>query len=363
MMKKEKTQRRSTSSWGSVERERELDEHFEEVKSPSVGSVDGREHVAGKEGKEENGQSPVARSEGEPAARGNVSSAKGGDTKGFHTDVSAVGLRDEGLGSSGLSVGSRCSEQHEPVEGRCNNSILPANESNAVAMNDESSCSDEREIKAVPDVKKKELQSQNNAQERISFDDVPELPLPLTTSPARPEPVLDSALPWSGGNLSDRSHESSISSRGQDGSIPTETASTLDSLVSLVVHSWEHDFFSESASEQREGVTPKKASDKPLAAANTPTQPNETHLPHVNEATDSSGVQCSSPVPNAEESYQASVSADNVDEQLNGMTEFEQHNEDDAEDSEVPGEEDDQIVQMLLERIALLEEALRQTDS
>ncbi|KAG6960819.1 hypothetical protein JG687_00008025, partial [Phytophthora cactorum] len=50
-------------------------------------------------------------------------------------------------------------------------------------------------------------------------------------------------------NVSGRSQDSSSSDRREE-LIPTETTKTLDNLVSLVVHSWENDFFSTSESKE-----------------------------------------------------------------------------------------------------------------
>ncbi|KAE9037406.1 hypothetical protein PR001_g8385 [Phytophthora rubi] len=357
----------SISSWGSTEREREFEE---ETKSSSVASAGG----ASGSGVEE---SPVGRSEVRlDGSCGKVmSSAEEGDAKSFHTGISSLDLTDKGLRSSGSSVGSHFSQEHEPVERRCE----PADDSGAIALNDHAPAprSDELSFSENCETKEEKRQSQAKAQEVSLSDQVPELPLLQTASPARPELALDPGSPSSGGNLSGRSHDSSASSRGQSKLIPTETTKTLDSLVSLVVHSWEHDIFSDPSSEllgtvaidgkhEDDIASVKMPNDKPLSAASTPTQPGENQSDHPqgsSEATDpNTSIQGSLTVASADEISQATVSAEIVKVQLDGVTQLEL-DDDDEGDCEVPGEEDDQIVQMLLERIALLEEALRQIDS
>ncbi|KAE9130371.1 hypothetical protein PF010_g3871 [Phytophthora fragariae] len=357
----------STLSWGSTEREREFEE---ETKSSSVASAGGASGCGVDE-------SPVGRSEGglDGSCGRAMSSAEGGDAKSFHTGISSLDLADKGLRSSGLSVGSSFSQEHEPVEGRCE----PADDSGAISINDHAPTprSDELSFSENCETKEERTQSQAKAQELSLSDQVPELPLLQTASPARPESALDPGSPSTGENLSGRSHDSSASSRGQGKLIPTETTKTLDSLVSLVVHSWEHDIFSDPSSEllgtaavdgkhEDDIASVKMPNDKPLSVASTPTQPSENQSDHPqgsSEATDpNASIQDSSTVASADEIYQATSSLDNVKVQSDGVTQLEL-DDDDEGDCEVPGEEDDQIVQMLLERIALLEEALRQMDS
>ncbi|KAE9049083.1 hypothetical protein PR002_g95 [Phytophthora rubi] len=283
-----------------------------------------------------------------------MSSAERGDAKSLHTGISSLDLR----------VGSRFSQEHEPVGERCE----PADDSGAIALNDHAPAphSDELSFSENCETKEEKRQSQAKAQELSLSDQVPDLPLLQTASAARPESALDPGSPSSGDNLSGRSHDSSASSRGQDKLISTETTKTLGSLVSLVVHSWEHDIFSDPSSEllgtaavdgkhEDDIASVKMPIDKPLSAASTPTQSRETHSYHPQGSSESTylnaSIQGSSTVASAEETSQATSSVDIVKVQLDGVTQLEL-DDDDEEDCEVPGEEDDQIVQMLLERIA-----------
>ncbi|KAF1791824.1 Peptidase S1, PA clan [Phytophthora cactorum] len=142
-------------------------------------------------------------------------------------------------------------------------------------------------------------------------------------------------------NVSGRSQDSSSSDRREE-LIPTETTKTLDNLVSLVVHSWENDFFSTSESKEvdptddtREQVTESREGSNCIED----TPPNVKHPPTPQKMV---------PTQNIYLLKEKSTQPDQDDEE--------------KEDDEVPGEEDDQIVQMLLGRISLLEEALRQID-
>lgn len=195
---------------------------------------------------EEDWQSPVVRSEETlNVSRESVSSAEGGDAKSFQTGVSSLDFTDKGLRSSGSSVGSHVSRGHEPEpdQERCNDTAVPAEYSDTGAVNDQAMAHHSDELSFSDKCAAKEEQSRPfQPQEHCSTDQVPELPLLQTASPARPEPALDLKSPSSHASLPGLSHDSSASTRGQDKHIPAETAKTLDSLVSLVVHSWEHDF-------------------------------------------------------------------------------------------------------------------------
>ncbi|KAE9075887.1 hypothetical protein PF006_g28242 [Phytophthora fragariae] len=273
----------------------------------------------------------------------------GGDQVVVRHYNSAGGASGSGVEESPVGRSEGRLDEHEPVGERCE----PADDSGAIALNDHAPAphSDELSLSGNCETKEEKRQSQANAQELSLSDQVPDLPLLQTASAARPEQL------WTQGRV-------------------TICLGVL-SLVSLVVHSWEHDIFSDPSSEllgtaavdgkhEDDIASVKMPIDKPLSAASTPTQPRETHSYHPQGSSESTylnaSIQGSSTVASAEETSQATSSVDIVKVQLDGVTQLEL-DDDDKEDCEVPGEEDDQIVQMLLERIALLEEALRQIDS
>ncbi|GMF51480.1 unnamed protein product [Phytophthora fragariaefolia] len=362
---------RSTSSWESLKQEWEFDDSSEEMKLSSGDSAAKAREPGIMEVKEEDQQSSVVRNERElsvncdsisPAEKGDASAADrdmkvSGLPAGSHTSPTVKTVTTDGAGPA-KRVSGGITTNHRPM--------TPRSEESRFASNFDSKTAHEQHMK--------ELQSEKKTEDS-STGQVPNAPLLLSISPSRPEPALVAALPSSNDSLGGSSDDLCAASPGHDQSIPTETAKTLDSLVSLVVQSWEHDFFSGPSSEQQNEATvtykqedtaasKTMASGKPISDVVTLAQSNEDHLAHSkvkSEATNSSvSVQYSSTVSSAE-AAPTPASADINSAQPEEITLL-QRGDDDNEDSEVPGEKEDQIVQMLLERIVLLEEALRQVD-
>lgn len=374
---------RSDLSWGSLERERGYDDkRVEEVasSSSSVDAKDGRVQVSAVEGKEK--EDLVVESEEEMAVRrGSGSSAGGIDTsQSVHDGLASTDFIATELRSSGSSGGLHCAQGSEPREESNDALTAPMRESFEDVPSTTPSPLHTSESNVAVEEKEEESQSQYKSQEHDAADRVSELPLLPTASPARPEPTLELSSPSSNGNLSGHSHGLRSSSHRNEELVPGQTTKTLDSLVSLVVHSWENDFFSESGSEQKEtgridnkpehdagAIQDSNDAGDTYSATNAPKSPNVS-LPTTSENSGESKESVSNvqdlmtTVPSTKELSQATVPAETISTSSEEIALLEQESEE-KEDSEVPGEEDDQIAQMLLERIALLEEALHQIDS
>ncbi|RLN32750.1 hypothetical protein BBJ28_00021589 [Nothophytophthora sp. Chile5] len=168
-----------------------------------------------------------------------------------------------------------------------------------------------------------------------------------------------------------RSQLSTSSLRSRDGRVLGETTATLDNLVSLVVHSW--------------GDSPEKELEKreqEQKGSKLQLEYGATAGDDIGDAIERSAVVGATNGVNEEDSS----ARDSVESALEVMpqtreapvvgnapnalkiasmevTQLRSDAKEEAEEDEVPGEQDDEIVRMLLERIALFELALRRIDS
>ncbi|KAL3664484.1 hypothetical protein V7S43_010238 [Phytophthora oleae] len=326
----------SPSSWGTIERDFG-DDQF--VKS-SLSSADAKDAVV--DGKEEGKSRDL--DEVKTIRPRSEKSAEESETQSVYSELRFVDMEPSGMRSSNSSVGSYGSLK----SGGSNDvSVVPIDESNGegpATIHFDSAY----ENNAAIDKPEEKLQS--NTVPEVS--ELPQLP-PL--SPARPNLALDLVMPSPDHNRSVRSQDSSSSSsRGT-----SETAKTLDNLVSLVVHSWESDFFSPSRQEdlspindQQVIVTGSNEDSSDMKVSKAPVSP-DAKLPSKAEDLSEDNETKTVQEPTATE-----ISADVL------LQESTQPDPDEEENdvNEVPGEEDDKVVQMLLGRILLLEEALRQLD-
>ncbi|KAG1695511.1 hypothetical protein DVH05_019668 [Phytophthora capsici] len=265
------------------------------------------------------------------------------ETKSVHseslrTDVAALGMR---FGNS--SVTSHSSQKSEEFNDVSIESLDENNEEGPAtthfdAADENNTVIDKLEEKMRPD----------------EVPQVPKLPQLPPRSPARPNFALDLEISSPDYNPSVCSQDSTSSSVQR----ASETAKTLDNLVSLVVHSWESDFFSPSRHEDTSTINGQleQATGEDLGDT------------RVLEAPVSPGAKISSPVGDLNEENETTTIQDPTATEISADVFIHKAMQDDpdeeeTESSEVPGEEDDSIVQMLLGRISLLEEALRQLDS
>ncbi|KAL4166525.1 hypothetical protein KRP22_013783 [Phytophthora ramorum] len=347
------TRGESLNSFGysSVERGR-----FEEASS--MGSAEAKE-----EKEEEEQWVSVTKSEEKIA--GSVSSLGESDTQSRRTEPSPLEFTATEPHSSNSSVNYR--QESAAREELGDDQIAPVNESCGADVQTEEKDSISCDCKAEGELKE-ELRFQSEVQEESAAEQVEELPLLPTASPARPEAALESARSSSEGIVSGRSHRSSSSPREEGEKTPTETTKTLDSLVSLVVHSWENDFFLGSPGEEQDPAPVDMCEDSPAKdqnlsgagdlwdAASASASPSLPPLTRGNsDQASTKGDLHSEIVPSS------ALLADKPNVSSNETAQMETQ-EDEEEDCEVPGEEDDHIAQMLLGRIALLEAALRQID-
>jgi len=378
---------RSEASWGSLGHERRhADEGFDEVVSSmsSAGAKSVREQVSMVERTYEEKQPAVDGSEEKPAAQ-TARSVDEGDSTGVRGAPSPV---DVAMRASHSSVDWPRSQGSELSDGptRSLDRSTVAMDDALAADREESGLLDSvafaSERKEEVEEKDGEPKEQREPPENDTVLQAPGLPLLQTSSPARPDLVVgrvcSDALPG-------RSHESNSSLRRSEDVIPSQTTQTLDSLVSLVVHSWENAFFAgpEAAAVEPDEVAASEQN--PTAAANASTSQEESASDDGNEdkgARDPSAqdpktavpvegeeARASAPMPteNTPYAHDASEKRDSslpvVREPVGNSTTQSDHEDEEKEDSPAPGEEDDQVVRMLLERVALLEEALRQTDT
>ncbi|ETN07810.1 hypothetical protein, variant [Phytophthora nicotianae INRA-310] len=287
---------------------------FEEVSS--IGRADEKDPSV-VNGKEDEKQSPVDEQEEKISVHGeNVSLVKANVDRSVHGALPSADIAAERLRSSSSSVDSHTSQTSEP---RDNTLVMPTNEDIGDAPSTSPLLGTSEKLEA-------ETQTPNQESEHDAADAVAEPPLLPTASPVRPDVSPELVLPPSNVNASERSQNSSSSDTKEE-LTPTETTKTLDNLVSLVVHSWGNDFF--STSESKEG------------------EPTDTREQVTESREDSNG---------------SNEDRDPITMENTGQKQPDPDTEE-KEDVVVPGEEDDQIVQMLLGRIALLEEALHQIDS
>ncbi|KAF1779332.1 Peptidase S1, PA clan [Phytophthora cactorum] len=300
---------------------------IEEVES-SICSADAK-CASVDDGKEEENRSPVAEQEEKIAVRGgNVSSMEVSGEPSLHDELSSVDIAAKGLRSNSSLVASHSSQASEPRDDAL---MVPVNEIIGEVASAASPLLDIFTSNVVVEKQEEKTQSPCKTSEHDATDAVAEPPL----LPQQAQASLASP----NDNVSGRSQDSSSSDRREE-LIPTETTKTLDNLVSLVVHSWENDFFSTSESKE---VDPTD---------DTREQVTESREEAIDDAEDKVTTK---------DACQEMVPTQNIYLLKEKSTQPDQDDEE-KEDDEVPGEEDDQIVQMLLGRISLLEEALRQID-
>ncbi|RLN46982.1 hypothetical protein BBJ28_00010044 [Nothophytophthora sp. Chile5] len=175
-------------------------------------------------------------------------------------------------------------------------------------------------------------------------------------------------------STSRRSQLSTSSSRSRDGRVLRETTATLDNLVSLVVHSWgdspEREL--EKREQERKGSKPQIEYGATVgndigdaverSAVVGATNGVNEEKPNATREEDSSAQDA---VESALEVMPQTREASAVGNALEVLKIAQLGNDakEEAEEDELPGEQDDEIVRMLLERIALFEHALRRIDS
>ncbi|KAG7381502.1 hypothetical protein PHYPSEUDO_005959 [Phytophthora pseudosyringae] len=361
---------RSDSSWGSMQQQRDRGaDRFEEAASltSSPDTKENRQRALEVDGKEGENRSPSA----------SVSLADGNEAENDHgrlspTDVAALELRSNS--SSVSSIRSRGSEPHEASDDALSG---PVNERFKEVPSPTSSLLDTSERNLSVERQEEKPQVCREIQEHSVANT--ELPLISTASPARPALAQELGSPPSNDNISGyfRGPNSPSISR-EKLVVPSETTTkTLNNLVSLVVHSWENDFFSTFECEQEEGeltddkqepVTESKEDSNGIGdTCHAPASPN-VDLPtpsngsSEDKATNSDILDPTTTEFTTEIAVRETVSTETINPPKEEPTQPDPDNEE-KEENEVPGEEDDQLVQMLLGRIALLEEALSQIDS
>ncbi|OWZ13848.1 hypothetical protein PHMEG_00012762 [Phytophthora megakarya] len=207
-------------------------------------------------------------------------------------------------------------------------------------------------------------------------DQLPKLQLLPLSSPSRPYSTS------SKDNLSGRSHDSSLFSPGKEEFFSSEEAKTIDSIFNSMLHHWENNFlsFTEYGIEQ-EDVLPAKgkyeheteskevSNDYTNPAPIEATSPNENISTVVNNFVNNFGEDevISSGTQNSTTSIctESATLETKLSEIAYIRDEF-THSTSDSEEKqycEEPGEDTDEMIQMLLGRIVLLEEALCQIDS
>ncbi|KAG2773776.1 hypothetical protein PC129_g5343 [Phytophthora cactorum] len=334
---------------------------IEEVES-SICSADAK-CASVDDGKEEENRSPVAEHEEKIAVRGgNVSSIEASGEQSLHDELPSVDIAAKRLRSNSSLVASHSSQASEPRDDAL---MVPVNEIIGEVASAVSPLLDISTSNVAVEKQEKKTQSPCKTSEHDATDAVAEPPLLPTASPVRPDLAAELASQSPNDNVSGRSQDSSSSDRREE-LIPTETTKTLDNLVSLVVHSWENDFFSTSESKEvdptddtREQVTESREGS--ICIEDTP--PNVKHPPTPSKSSNESieAIDDAEDQVTTEDACQEMVPTQNIYLLKEESTQPDQDDEE-KEDDKVPGEEDDQIVQMLLGRISLLEEALRQID-
>ncbi|KAG3114548.1 hypothetical protein PI124_g13532 [Phytophthora idaei] len=334
---------------------------IEEVES-SICSADAK-CASVDDGKEEENRSPVAEQEEKIAVRGgNVSSMVVSGEPSLHDELPSVDIAAKGLRSNSSLVASHSSQASEPRDDAL---MVPVNEIIGEVASAASPLLDISTSNVAVEKQEEKTQSPCKTSEHDAIDAVAEPPLLPAASPVRPDLAAELASPSPNDNVSGRSQDSSSSDRREE-LIPTETTKTLDNLVSLVVHSWENDFFSTSESKEvdptddtREQVTESREGSNCIED----TPPNVKHPPTPSKSSNESieAIDDAEDQVTTKDACQEMVPTQNIYLLKEESTQPDQDDEE-KEDDEVPGEEDDQIVQILLGRISLLEEALRQID-
>ncbi|GMF32557.1 unnamed protein product [Phytophthora lilii] len=355
------------SSWDSVEREREYGKHDEEIASVSSSAEvkDGFE-VMIVEAKDEGHRSPVTGSE----MKTNTREDEGVLTSFADSPLGSSASLAEPLGLGELVAGLDDGE-HEHINGKCD---APPDVDKYYARSSSSSSSATCEPNGEV-LRQEESRPEDQVQKCSAVHQVPELPLLPTRSPARPDTGTNGVSPSANASTAAEDTHALVST--QDNTVPSETAKTLDSLVSLVVHSWENDFFSDPASEQNgpalhddiRDYETAKTEDSSGAADNIPAELDQVTNREIFQvkfdgknvmvATDTAQDRTNA-VLSAGEIVTKTEAADTIADAEDKAEELEE--DEDDEDSEVPGEEEDQIIKLLLSRISLLEETLRQID-
>ncbi|KAK1942417.1 hypothetical protein P3T76_005916 [Phytophthora citrophthora] len=317
----------SPSSWGTIEREFG-DDQF--VKA-SLSSADAKDMVAN--GKEEE----KSRDFDEMKTTRSERSADAGETQSSHSELLYTDIADQGLRSSISSGGSYSSQKSEPRGELKDNSVLDENNEEGPATTDFKAA---YENNTALDNPKENLQP--------AVPEVPNPPQLPPRSPARPNFALDLAMTSPDYNQSVRSQDSTSSSVQR----VSETAKTLDNLVSLVVHSWESDLFSPTRpiNDQQEHATGNGEDSNDNKVFEVPVSPDAKVPGTVGDPSEDNETKAD---------QDSTVTADNLAQKPTQPD----PGEEETESSQVPGEEDDKVVQMLLGRISLLEKALRQLDS
>lgn len=326
---------RSILSRGSMEQERDFGgRRFEKA----VSLIDAK-NASVVEGKEEGNRSPDTEfAEGIYFQCGNESSMEAREDQCTHDQLPSAGVAIEGLRSNRSSAASLSSTVSKPHD---NELIAPLDESHGEVLGAGSLFLGTSESNVQNEEEKS--QTSRPISDHDAVDAIAEPPLLPTSSPERPE--LTS--PSSNGCVAGRFHDSSSSSNRGD-LIPTETTKTLDNLVSLVMHSWENGFFSTSGRLEAE----------PRDDSNSINGPAVTPNVNLAKKTSNKTNEDKEAVVMVEIIAEGSVPTHTLFKEMSTQPDSE-----DEEDGDVPREEDDQIAQMLLERISRLEEALRRIDS